>query len=98
MSSMQTRRLKPGWLARGRGLGLVWLRRRCEEMNRNGMMAMVFMHRHTAHALVEGGEGLNLCIWTVLQAIEWMIGMGGEGLRPLYMDRDADICTHVRPG
>ena len=38
------------------------------------------MRRHTAHAHDRGGEGLNLCLCTVLQAIERMIGMGGEGL------------------
>ena len=34
MSSMQARRLEPGRLAGGRGLGPIWPRRRCEEMMR----------------------------------------------------------------
>ena len=45
----------------------------------------VMMNRHTTPAHDRGGEGLNLCLCTVLQAIEQMIGMGGEGLNPLYM-------------
>ena len=44
------------------------------------MMAGVMIRRHTALAQYRGGEGLNLCICTVLLALERIIGMGGEGL------------------
>ena len=47
------------------------------------MMAEVMIRRHTAPAHDRGGEGLNLCLCTVLQPSERMLGMGGEGLNPL---------------
>ena len=49
------------------------------------MMAVLMMRRHATPAYDRGGEGLNLCLCTVQQAIERMIGTGGEGLNPLYM-------------
>ena len=44
------------------------------------MMAEVVIRRHTTLAQYRGCEGLNLCICTVLPALERIIGMGGEGL------------------
>jgi hypothetical protein len=49
------------------------------------MLAGVMTRRHTTRAHAEGGEGLNLGICTVLQALERMVGMGGEGLNPFQL-------------
>ena len=43
------------------------------------------MGRYATPAYGRCGEGLNLCLCTVQQAIERMFGTGGEGLNPLYM-------------
>ena len=44
------------------------------------MMAEVMIRRHTAPAHDSIGGGLNHCLCKLLQAIERMFGMGGEGL------------------